>query len=124
MNCHTMKCRCCSHTFSTAEPPDSDCIPCPECSKPICGEKPGDEIAADHPVAWYDDDRSGGWWAQGHLTPEDFIAAASEYDADMDMDSLEGWTLEHLWRSDCHKGRFETDNQQSDDYPHPVTRLV
>ena len=83
-----------------------------------------DEIDEHHPVAWYDEDHSGDWWAQGHLTPEQFIEAASEYDGDMDMDSLKGYALRHCWRSPCVDGRFDCDNHQSDDYPYPVTRLI
>lgn len=84
-----------------------------------------DEIDENHPVAWYDDEHSGGWWAQGHLTPEQFIEAAIEQDGYMDdPDALRGRTLEHCWRSPCVDGRFDCDNHQSDDYPYPVTRLI
>lgn len=78
----------------------------------------------DSPAAWYDDDHAGCWWGLGHMTPEEFIEAASEYDGDMTMESLEGYTLEHCWRSNMVDGCFDISKHQSEDFPHPITKLV
>lgn len=77
-----------------------------------------------HPDIWYDDDVAGCWWGKGHLTLEQMAEGAREYDGNFDDDGLEGYHVEHLWRSDCGEDRFDTDARESADYPHPVTRLI
>lgn len=80
-----------------------------------------DEIDSNHPDVWYDDEHSGLWWGQGHISMEDLTEGALEYDGCFDA---RNYKVEHCWRSDCIDGRFNTAKHQSADYPHPVTRLI
>lgn len=82
-----------------------------------------DSIDKDHPLVWYDDLHAGCWWGQGHLTPEQFAQGARAFDSDYDVYCQEGYTVEHLWRTSCVEGEFQTDTRPSEEYPHPVSRL-
>lgn len=77
-----------------------------------------------HPTAWYDESYSGTWFAIGHLTQAEFLEAAQEQDGNMTEESLNGYTLKHLWRTNCIDGEFDTDSRWSPEYPHPITQLV